>query len=141
MPATRRNPDITDDADDRDPEAYVDIVGQTFIKHERRPVLQIGTRTWDLLALAAARCPHPKSAAALNRLIQQLRITSLRDLADRLHEILLFRGVGVTTYWTALAILRDNGFSVRKVHGAEVSCLTLKAREAKKTGERKRRKK
>jgi len=71
------------------------------------------------------------AAASVNRIVQQLGISSLGELADRAHEIGTFKGLGVTAYWTVLAILREAGFDVAKVHEVDVSYATVKRRAMK----------
>jgi hypothetical protein len=111
-----------------DPSNYVHIVGNTFVKHEHAPVLVIGARTWDRYTLGRLGCPHPMAAAALNRVVQQLEIRSLADLATNVHRIGAYKGLGVTAYWTVLAILREAGYDIATVHDEPVTYLTIKAR-------------
>lgn len=111
-----------------DPADYARIVGSTFVKREQAPLLVIGGQYWTRWTLGRLGCPHPMAAANLNRVVQQMKITSLEDLADRAQEIGMFKGLGVTAYWTVLAILRDAGFNVDKVHGEDVSYATVKHR-------------
>ena len=79
-----------------DPADYVAIVGSTFAKHDHTPLLVIGRHKWDRWSLGRLGCPHPVAAAALNRVIQELRINSLSDLARNIHQIGAYRGLGVT---------------------------------------------
>jgi hypothetical protein len=122
-----------------DPGEYVRIVGQTFIKHERAPLLVIGSHQWNRWSLGRLGCPHPMAAARLNRIVQQLGITSLSELADRAHEIGAFTGIGVTAYWTVLAILREAGYDVVAVHHENVSFSSLKRRALKDQPRKRRR--
>ena len=101
-------------------------MGTTFVKRERQAVLQIGQLTWNRWSLGRLGCPHPMAAANLHRVIQTLKIASLEDLAARIHEIGTYEGCGVTAYWTCLAILREQGYDVEKVHAADVSYAALK---------------
>jgi hypothetical protein len=68
------------------------------------------------------------AAAALNRVVQQLDIRTLADLAANVHRIGNYKGLGVTAYWTVLAILREAGYDVAQVHEEPVTYLTMKAR-------------
>lgn len=111
-----------------DPNGYVQIVGRAFARQEHAPLLIIGDRVWNRWSLGRLGCPHPVAAANLNRVIQQMKIQTLADLAARAHEIGTFKGLGVTAYWTVLAILRDAGFNVKTVHGTDVSYATVKQR-------------
>ena len=125
-----------------DPGDHVGIVGQTFVKHERQALLQIGDRTWTRWSLGRLGVPHPVAAANLNRVVQQMKITSLSDLADRAQEIGTFKGLGVTAYWTVLAILKEAGYDVAKVHGADVTYASVKQRairEEQRTAPKRRR--
>jgi len=128
-----------------DPTDYTRIVGQTFAKHERLPLLVIGKHQWNRWTLGQLGCPHPVAAATLNRIVQQLQITTLMELAERAQEIGTYKGCGVTAYWTVLAILRDAGYNINKVHGENVTYDTVKHRarreDARDNPVRKRRKK
>jgi len=68
------------------------------------------------------------AAASLNRVLRELRITTLGGLAEHARELGAFKGLGVTAYWTVLAILREAGYSVEEVHGESVTYDTLKQR-------------
>jgi hypothetical protein len=137
--AARRQPVASDDDSTIDPQEVVRIVGQTFVKHEYQPVLAIGKLTWSRLDLAQVNCPHPKAAAAITRICQQLGITTLQQLADRAPEIGTYKGLGVTAYYTVLGILKKAGFPTAQVHGEDVSFLTLKHRAQEETDTSKRR--
>jgi hypothetical protein len=52
----------------------------------------------------------------------------MADLAANVHRIGAYKGLGVTAYWTVLAILREAGFDVAAVHEEPVTYLTMKAR-------------
>jgi hypothetical protein len=125
---TVRRQVAADDGVPIDPEDVVQIVGQTFVRHEYQPVLAIGKLTWSRLDLARANCPHPKAGAALTRICQQLGITTLQQLADRAPELGTYKGLGVTAYYTVLGILKQAGFPAAQVHGQDVSFSTLKQR-------------
>jgi hypothetical protein len=114
-----------------DPADYASIVGQTFVKHEHAPVLTIGSLTWNRYTLGRLGCPHPVAAARLNKVVQQLEITSLSDLATRAQEIGAYEGCGVTVYWTVIAMLRNAGYKVEEVHGTDVTFQTMQKRERK----------
>jgi hypothetical protein len=114
-----------------DPGEYTRVVGQSFVKRERQALLQIGNLTWTRWSLGRMGCPHPMAAANLNRVVQDMKITSLSDLADRAQEIGTFKGLGVTAYWTVLTILREAGYDVAKVHDADVTYSSLKQRAIK----------
>lgn len=120
-----------------DPGDYVGIVGRSFLQHERAPVLVIGPHEWSRYRLGLLGCPHPKAAAALNRVIQTLSITSISGLAKHAREIGSYKDIGVTAYWLVLAILKDAGWDVLEVHGEAVSHATIKAR-ARKIAQRER---
>lgn len=121
-----------------DPADYVPIVGSTFAKHDHTPLLVIGGRSWDRWQLGRLGCPHPAAAAALNRVLQELRITSIAGLARQVHEIGRYKGLGVTAYWLVLALLRSDGYDVKEVHGVDVTYNTLKLRARKALKERRR---
>jgi len=113
------------------PTDYAHIVGQTFAKREHQPVLTIGSHHWDRWMLGRLGCPHPVAASNLNRIIQQLEITSLAELATRIHEVGTFKGMGHTAYWTCLSILREGGWEPNAVHDSPVTFSALKARALK----------
>lgn len=114
-----------------DPGDYSAIVGASFVKRERNAVLTIGARSWSRYTLGRLGCPHPAAAASVNRAIQQLEITSMRALADRIREIGNLKGLGVTAYWLVLAILRESGYSIEDVHSETVTYDTIKKRSKK----------
>ena len=113
------------------PTDLIPILGTNWVKRERLPLLQIGNQTFDRLELAAFGCTHPTAALKLNRIIQELRIRSLDSLAKQIHEVGNFRGVGATTYFVILALLRAYGYAIEKVHGDTVTFFTLKSRAMK----------
>lgn len=119
-----------------DPNDYVQIVGRTFATHEHAPVLTIGRHTFDRWRLGRLGCPHPVAAATLNRVLRELRITTFDGLARHANEIGKYKKIGVTAYWLMLAILREHGYDVAKVHGENVTYLTLKRRGRKPTHKR-----
>lgn len=125
------------------PKDFAGIVGATFAKHEHMPILQIGSRGYNRWDLGRLGCPHPTAAANVNRVLQQLRIHSLKSLAANVQTLGNFKGLGVTAYWLVLAILGDAGYSIEEVHGESVTYSTLKSRAlrtlAKQPKARKRR--
>lgn len=110
------------------PGDFVGIVGQTFVKREYAPLLTIGKHSWTRYSLGRLGVPHPMAASHLNRVIQELRITTLGGLAEHARELGAFKGLGVTAYWCVLAILREAGYNVEEVHGEDVTYDTLKQR-------------
>jgi len=126
-----------------DPNQFERILGKGFGSNDHQPVLVIGKHQWNRWTLGRLGCPHPVAAANLNRVVKQLGIESLNDLATRAHEIGVFKGLGRMAYFTILAILHEHGWDVDDVHGAdEVTYGTLKQRALKEeqTDSRKRRK-
>lgn len=119
-----------------DPGDYAAVVGASFIKHERQPMLAFGRYAWNRWSLGRLGCPHPMAAASLNRVINQLGITTMAGLAERAHDIGAFKGLGVTAYWTMLAILREAGFDVEQVHHEPVTYSTLKIRARRAAAKR-----
>lgn len=104
-----------------DPQAYTQIVGATFTKAEHRPLITIGNRSWSKWELGRIGCPHPAAAARVARLIQQLEIRSVKEFLDRAHEFGQYKTLGVTCYWTVLALARDCGAEIETVHGSDKS--------------------
>lgn len=119
-----------------DPSEYTTILGSTFVKREHTPLLQIGSLAWDRWALGRLGCAHPVAALRLNRVVQELRIRTIEGLAREIHTIGNYKGLGVTAYWTVLAILREQGFDPDAVHGESVTFSTLKTRAIKATRRR-----
>jgi hypothetical protein len=115
-----------------DPAAHIQILGKGFATRDHAPVLVIGKYSWNRWSLGRLGCPHPVAAANLNRVVQQLGITTLNNLADRAHEIGTFTGLGVTAYWTVLAILESAGYDVQRVHAADVTYHTMKAQDVRR---------
>jgi hypothetical protein len=110
------------------PGDFVGIVGQTFVKHEYAPLLTIGKHTWTRYSLGRLGVPHPMAASSLNRVVRELRITTLAGLAEQARVLGAYKGLGVTAYWTVLAILREAGYDVEAVHGEDVTYSTMKQR-------------
>lgn len=119
-----------------DPAAHQDILGATFVKREQLPLLEIGQHRWNRWTLGRLGCPHAIAALALNRTCKEMGIRTLDGLAKHVQMIGQFRGNGVTVYWLALAILEQAGYNIQKVHGEDVSFLTIKTRA--RTAARKR---
>jgi hypothetical protein len=111
-----------------DPREYTAIIGQTFVKREYAPLLVIGKHAWTRYSLGRLGVPHPVAASSLNRVCQELRITTLPALAENARQLGAFKGLGVTAYWTVLAILREAGYDVEEIHGEDVTYDTLKMR-------------
>ena len=128
-----------------DPTAYQKIVGATFCKMEHRPLIVIGKRSWSKLDLGRIQCPHPMAAKRIQTAIQQLDIKNASQFIDRAHEFGRLKGMGVTTYWTVLAICHDLGADIEQVHGEESSFNAIHHRALKReatgngNGRRKRR--
>lgn len=123
-----------------DPASYIKIVGSNFVKKEHIPVLQVGTMTWDRWQLGKLGIPHPAAAAKLNRVVQELRIRTLDGLAENAHEIGNYKGLGVTCYYTILAILEQAGYDPDKVHGESTTYLSGKHRALKNARANRKRK-
>jgi hypothetical protein len=123
MPAARSRTPTTVDPND-----YAWIVGRSFVFHERRPILTIGTRSWSRYSLGRLGCPHPAAAANLQRIITELGIKSIAQLANHVQQIGAYKDVGVTAYWTVIAILREAGYRVEAIHPEHVTHATIKGR-------------
>ena len=116
-----------------DPSAYQKIVGATFVKTEHRAIVSIGKRSWSKWDLGRIGCPHPSAAVRVQQVIQQLDIRTEKQFLDHAHEFGRYRNLGVTSYWTVLALARDLGADIEAVHGEEVSFHAIH-RRALKTG-------
>jgi hypothetical protein len=114
-----------------DPTHLTAILGTTFAKHEHIPILTIGEWHYDRWALGRLGCPHAMAASRLHRVCQELRIRTLEGLAREIHTIGAYKGLGVTAYYIALAILAEHGFDPVEVHNDPVTFATLKTRATK----------
>ena len=110
---------------DLDPNDYRSIVGATFSQAEHRAVITIGGRSWSKWQLGRIGCPHPAAAARVARMVQQLGIKTAREFLDRAHEFGEFKTMGVTCYWTVLALARDLGAAIETVHNDARSFATI----------------
>jgi hypothetical protein len=98
---------------------FVPIVGVTFVKREKVPLVQIGNVTFDRRQLGQMGLVHPMAARKLNQVLQELRIRTFDALAKELPQLLHYKGCGVTTYFACLMILQSQGFNPQKPHGAD----------------------
>lgn len=114
-----------------DPNAYQKIVGATFGKAEHRPLVVIGNRTWSRWDLGRIGCPHPSAAVRVQQVIQQLDIRTVKQFLDQAQSFGRYRNLGVTSYWTVLALARDLGGDIEEVHGQDVSFQSVHARALK----------
>jgi hypothetical protein len=117
-----------------DPTAYQKIVGATFGKAEHRPLIVIGNRSWSKWDLGRIGCPHPSAAMRIQQVIQQLNISTAKQFLEQAHEFGRYRNLGVTSYWTVLALARDLGADIEAVHGQDVSFHSIH-RKAMKNGQ------
>lgn len=129
----------TNSTDPIDAEAYTQIVGSTFAKAEHRAVITIGNRSWSKWELGRIGCPHPAAATRVARMIQQLEIRTAKEFLDRAHEFGSFKSMGVTCYWTVLALARDLGADIETVHGSDKSFLSIHRHVLKQSDDRKSR--
>jgi hypothetical protein len=124
-----------------DPSAYQKIVGATFAKTEHRAIIVIGNRSWSKWDLGRIGCPHPSAAARIQQVIQQLDIRTTKQFLDQAHEFGKYRSLGVTSYWTVLALARELGADIEQVHGEDVSFRAIHRRALKNGSAGTRRKK
>jgi|SRR5262252_500489 len=117
------------------PYDYQKIFGITFCKHEHAPLISVGRgkgeHAWTRWELGRLGVPHSAAAVRLNRIIQQLRIASLDELAQQAHAIGNYKGLGVTCYAVLLAILRASGYDIEQVHETDVTYASMKRRAMK----------
>ena len=123
------------------PERWTSILGTTYAKREHLAVLIIGTHRWDRWHLGRLGCPHPVAAASLNRVVQELGITTLAGLARQVRQIGNYKGIGTTAYALALAILGEHGFDLDAVHNEDVTYITIKGRARRQAVKDKRQRK
>ncbi len=117
-----------------DPMAHQKIVGATFAKAEHHPLVVIGKKQWNKWQLGRIGCPHPSAAVRVNRMIQQLGIKTPAEFLQRAHEFGGFKGLGVTCYWTALALAHDLGGDIDSVHADDHSFHSVHRRALKHEG-------
>jgi hypothetical protein len=129
---SRRNP--------LDPAGYRHILGATFSQAEHRAVITIGNRSWSKWQLGRIGCPHPAAATRVARMMQQLGITTVQQFLERAHEFGSFKTMGVTCYWTVLALARDLGGTIEQVHGDARSFHAIHTRALKEAETPRRRK-
>jgi len=123
-----------------DPADYVGVIGATFAKHEHALLIASGQIRVTRLDLARYGVPHTVAALMLGRVLAELRVKTYAGLAEQAHVIGRYKGCGVTVYWLVLVLLQAHGYSVKTVHGDEVTYLTLKARARKAQQDQKKRK-
>jgi hypothetical protein len=85
----------------------------------------IGARSWSKWDLGRIGCPHPAAATRVARMIAQLRIRTAKDFFARAHEFGGFKSMGVTCYWTVLALARDLGADIEVIHGDHRTFATI----------------
>ena len=117
-----------------DPTAYQKIVGSTFTKTEHRPIVTIGNKSWSKWDLGRIGCPHPSAAVRVQQVIQQLEIRTTKQFLEQAHEFGRYRNLGVTSYWTVLALARDLGADIEAVHGQDVSFFSVHRKAMKAEG-------
>lgn len=122
-----------------DPTAYQKIVGSTFTKTEHRPIVTIGNKSWSKWDLGRIGCPHPSAAVRVQQVIQQLEIRTTKQFLEQAHEFGRYRNLGVTSYWTVLALARDLGADIETVHGQDVSFFSVHRKAMKAEGSNGRR--
>ena len=110
---------------DLNPADYRPILGATFAQAEHRAIITIGGRSWSKWQLGRIGCPHPAAAARVARMVKQLGITTAAQFLERAHEFGRFKTMGVTCYWTVLALARDLGADIATVHGDPRSFATI----------------
>lgn len=104
-----------------DPRAYTQIVGSTFGNQEHRPLITIGARSWSKWQLGRIGCPHPAAAVRVAQMMKRLGISTPAEFLARAHEFGRYKTLGVTCYWTVLALARDLGGDIEQVHGDDRS--------------------
>lgn len=72
-------------------------------------------------------------------MIAQLQITTAKEFLDRAHEFGSYKSLGVTCYWTVLALARDLGADIEAVHGTDSSFHAIHRLALKRDGQPKRR--
>ena len=122
------------------PEQWQPILGATFVKKGRQPVLEIGGKTWNQYQLGQMGAAHPSAARHLNGVIQQLEIKSMKDLAAKLPGIAALKGTGATTVFVVMALLANQGIDAESAYGADVTVSALKARIKKRKGAKRQKK-
>lgn len=111
-----------------DARTYQRIFGATFADASHRALITIGTRTWTKWQLGRLGCPHPAAAAAVQRALDTMRITTPAQLIERAPEFGKYARLGVTAYAVVMALVLDCGGDVEQAHGDEASFHAIHAR-------------
>lgn len=111
--------------------AYQKIVGATFAKAEHRPLVTIGKRSWDKWQLGRIGCPHPGAAVRVQRVITALGIKSIPEFLAHASDFGRYKDLGVTSYWTVLALAQDCGADIEHVHGSDQSFSSIHTKALK----------
>jgi len=110
------------------PDRYGTILGATFLKQHSGPILKIGAKTWTRYELGALGCPHLFAARLLDGVVQQMKITSVKQLASVTDEIALLEGVGATVLYLILAICDQANIGADSCYHENVTLQSLKTR-------------
>jgi len=111
-----------------EPERHTNIFGLTLVKAEQRLLLAFGKHHYDRRRLGLIGFAHPGAAMKLHLVFRDLGITTLPGLAKHIREIGNYRGIGLVCYALALAILDEHGYDIDRVHNAETTYITIKAK-------------
>lgn len=109
------------------PEDYPKIFGRNFATRNNGTVLAIGHRQYTKYQLGAIGCPHTAAARELHRVIQQLGITSLENLAryKTPEDFVGIKGFGETAFYALTCVLRDAKLSMNSFYKSKVTVSTL----------------
>lgn len=89
------------------PEHFRDVLGETFVRTTSRTILTLGKRRYDRFRLGEIGIPSMAAAATLDLVLQRLSIKTPEQLAARVSDLTALEGVGLTTFYAALAVLAD----------------------------------
>ena len=98
------------------PEHFESILGSGFVRRSADLVLKFsGGKSYDRFQLAALGIPQLKAARYLHLICLRLSIAAPAQLAARLDELPLIKGVGHAAFYAALAILAAEGYEQKAV--------------------------
>lgn len=131
-----------------DPHAHQGFLGKHFVDNQDYVVLRIGNREWTRLQLVQdIGVGHIAAAGKLSTVLRKAGVRSMEDLyAVNPRELALVRGLGETTVYVAMALLKKEGFDVSRwyqlAEGAKKRVVTFRSMKLwseKERGGRKRR--
>lgn len=92
------------------PDEFGALLGSHFVTSQHEIVLSIGKLKYDKFQLGKIGIPQLKAARQLHLVLQRLSVNSPTELVRRLPDLASLKGIGTTTFYAAIAILRSEGW-------------------------------